>query len=181
MSAAINDPLISVCTVALIPPPETVTQPEAETNAYSKSEVNPWMPARNLRWRTGLDWPAVIWMTVIHLGALAARVFYLEGVRLVSGIGLDHRRAGSLLGLSSLADALEFPNVSVDAAIAGAVGNAGRRRAADHWIGVHRKHHRHADKEGDPHSPHDGGWWSHILWLFPRPARSRLAANARLL
>ncbi len=37
------------------------------------------------------------------------------------------------------------------------------------WVAVHRKHHRFSDQEGDPHSPHDGGWWSHILWLFPRP------------
>ena len=36
------------------------------------------------------------------------------------------------------------------------------------WIAVHRKHHQFSDQEGDPHSPHDGGWWSHVFWLFPR-------------
>ena len=24
------------------------------------------------------------------------------------------------------------------------------------WVGDHRKHHAHTDKEGDPHSPHVG-------------------------
>ena len=37
------------------------------------------------------------------------------------------------------------------------------------WVAVHRKHHRFSDQDGDPHSPHDGAWWSHVLWLFPRP------------
>ena len=25
------------------------------------------------------------------------------------------------------------------------------------WVSDHRKHHAHADEEGDPHSPHVGG------------------------
>jgi stearoyl-CoA desaturase (delta-9 desaturase) len=35
-------------------------------------------------------------------------------------------------------------------------------------VAVHRKHHAFSDKEGDPHSPRDGKWWSHIGWLAPR-------------
>lgn len=27
------------------------------------------------------------------------------------------------------------------------------------WVVEHLAHHLHADKEGDPHSPHVGGWW----------------------
>ena len=45
------------------------------------------------------------------------------------------------------------------------------------WVADHRKHHAHADEEGDPHSPHvghgDGAtgvlrglWHSHTGWLF---------------
>ena len=41
--------------------------------------------------------------------------------------------------------------------------------APSRWVGTHRLHHASSDEPGDPHSPHDGGWWSHILWLFPRP------------
>jgi len=32
------------------------------------------------------------------------------------------------------------------------------------WTALHRIHHQHSDKPGDPHTPHDGKWWSHILW-----------------
>ena len=57
------------------------------------------------------------------------------------------------------------------------------------WVADHRKHHAHADEEGDPHSPHvghgDGAsgvfrglWHAHTGWLFstravPAPAGTR--------
>jgi stearoyl-CoA desaturase (Delta-9 desaturase) len=34
------------------------------------------------------------------------------------------------------------------------------------WVAVHRVHHQLSDKPGDPHSPHDGAWWAHILWML---------------
>jgi len=38
------------------------------------------------------------------------------------------------------------------------------------WVGNHRLHHKHADKEHDPHSPSHGFNWAHILWtLFYAP------------
>ncbi len=34
------------------------------------------------------------------------------------------------------------------------------------WAGVHRIHHAHADRPGDPHSPVDGFVHAHFGWLF---------------
>jgi fatty-acid desaturase len=34
------------------------------------------------------------------------------------------------------------------------------------WVAIHRQHHQNTDKEGDPHSPNDGGFWSHVGWLI---------------
>ncbi len=34
------------------------------------------------------------------------------------------------------------------------------------WTAVHRIHHQRSDKPGDPHTPHDGRWWSHFLWTI---------------
>lgn len=34
------------------------------------------------------------------------------------------------------------------------------------WVGLHRAHHKFADREGDPHSAARGFWWSHVLWAF---------------
>ncbi len=34
------------------------------------------------------------------------------------------------------------------------------------WVSTHRIHHQKSDLPGDPHSPRDGGWWSHMGWLL---------------
>jgi stearoyl-CoA desaturase (delta-9 desaturase) len=30
------------------------------------------------------------------------------------------------------------------------------------WVATHRIHHQNSDKPGDPHTPHDGGFWAHM-------------------
>jgi len=51
------------------------------------------------------------------------------------------------------------------------------------WVADHRKHHAHADEEGDPHSPHVGHgpgvrgvlaglWHAHVGWLFTNQGRA---------
>lgn len=35
-----------------------------------------------------------------------------------------------------------------------------------YWVAVHRMHHQYTDKLGDPHSPRDGKWWSHMGWIL---------------
>ncbi len=34
------------------------------------------------------------------------------------------------------------------------------------WVATHRIHHQITDRPGDPHTPHDGGWWSHMGWVM---------------
>jgi stearoyl-CoA desaturase (Delta-9 desaturase) len=34
------------------------------------------------------------------------------------------------------------------------------------WAAVHRKHHAHADREGDPHSPLEGFLHAHVGWIL---------------
>jgi stearoyl-CoA desaturase (delta-9 desaturase) len=37
---------------------------------------------------------------------------------------------------------------------------------AINWVATHRIHHRHTEIPGkDPHTPREGGWWSHIGWI----------------
>lgn len=68
-------------------------------------------------------------------------------------------------------------------AIAGALSLQG---SPSDWVADHRKHHAHADTEGDPHSPHAGQgagvggalrglWHAHVAWLW----RNQGAADAR--
>lgn len=59
----------------------------------------------------------------------------------------------------------------------GALGSMAAQGPVIYWVSTHRRHHRHSDHEGDPHSPHlheeegffgalQGLWYAHIGWLF---------------
>src|SRR5205085_2770709 len=49
-----------------------------------------------------------------------------------------------------------------------------------YWVATHRAHHQHSDKEGDPHSPNDGGWWAHAGWIiFGETNHNNTEMNAR--
>lgn len=44
------------------------------------------------------------------------------------------------------------------------------------WAATHTRHHSRSDREGDPHSPQDGFWHAHCLWLLrDRFVRSGIA------
>jgi len=58
------------------------------------------------------------------------------------------------------------------------------------WVADHRKHHAHADEEGDPHSPHVGHgdgvsgvlrglWHAHTGWLFSTQGRASARRYAK--
>ncbi len=48
------------------------------------------------------------------------------------------------------------------------------------WVGTHRIHHQHSDKEGDPHTPRHGAWWAHMLWIvFGQGNHNNTAMMAR--
>jgi fatty-acid desaturase len=34
------------------------------------------------------------------------------------------------------------------------------------WVATHRLHHQKSDQSGDPHTPHDGGFWAHMGWIM---------------
>jgi stearoyl-CoA desaturase (delta-9 desaturase) len=47
-------------------------------------------------------------------------------------------------------------------------------------VATHRLHHQKSDHPGDPHSPRDGAWWSHVGWiLFGETARDRTRKMAK--
>src|SRR5436305_3225191 len=56
------------------------------------------------------------------------------------------------------------------------------------WVADHRKHHAHADEEGDPHSPHVGHgsglaglWHAHAGWLTKTQGQANWKRYAREL
>lgn len=48
------------------------------------------------------------------------------------------------------------------------------------WVAVHRIHHQYSDEKGDPHTPRDGRWWSHMLWtIFGETLHSNTAVTGK--
>jgi sn-1 stearoyl-lipid 9-desaturase len=99
---------------------------------------------------------AVFWPGVFHWAALAAMaiVFYATvalGISLCFHRVLTHRSLRLLKPLEYLL------------AIFGTLALQGD---PIRWVAVHRKHHAHADREGDPHSIYDGFRWAHLEWVY---------------
>ena len=119
--------------------------------------------------RRNIDWPVLGWMTAMHVGALVAPFFFtwqavgvavfLHWLTLSIGICLGYHRF-----LSHKSMRLRQP-VEFFVTLCGVLSGEGTPLA---WASTHRLHHQQSDKEGDPHSPLDGPWWSHIMWLFVR-------------
>jgi stearoyl-CoA desaturase (delta-9 desaturase) len=116
---------------------------------------------------SGLVWITTIFMVIFHLGALAALFFFswtnlivalvLYVLAVNCGIGMGYHRLLVHRGY-------QVPRViEYFLAMCGTLALEGGPIA---WVATHRIHHQHSDKEGDPHTPQEGKWWSHIGWII---------------
>jgi stearoyl-CoA desaturase (Delta-9 desaturase) len=122
----------------------------------------------------------LLWNRVVHPADLAI----LAAMYLVTALGITVGYHRMLTHRAFLAPK------PVEYALA-ALGSMAVQGPVISWVADHRKHHAHADVEGDPHSPHvghDGGvrgvlqglWHAHVGWLFSeqgRAARRRYAPD----
>ncbi len=103
---------------------------------------------------------------VFHTGAIAALFFFswqafwtavfLNWLALSLGIGMGYHRLLTHRSYKVPAFVEYFLTVCATLALEG---------GPIFWVGTHRIHHQHSDKEGDPHSPRHGAWWAHLLWM----------------
>lgn len=123
---------------------------------------HPWEQAE------GIDWPVVLWIGGVHLGALAAPFYFTWKAALVTfllawltgGIGV-------CLGYHRHLTHGSFSTYRPIRWLLALLGGLSGEGSAVTWVANHRKHHVFSDQEGDPHSPRDGGLWSHFTWLVP--------------
>ncbi len=111
-----------------------------------------------------LNWSFVLWIGFIHAGALLAPFTFTWsaltvclGLYLLTGLGVT-------MGYHRLLTHRSFQTPKVVEyllTILGCLANQGGPLA---WAATHRVHHARSDAEGDPHSPRDGAWWSHLFW-----------------
>ena len=126
-----------------------------------------------------LNWPTTLVLLLLHLGAIAA-LFMFSWANLAvllfllwfaTGLGISmgyhrlhtHRSYQVPLALEYLF------------AVCGALTFEG---GPIFWVATHRIHHQKSDMPGDPHSPHDGGWWAHVGWILMGEAKHN---NTRLM
>jgi stearoyl-CoA desaturase (delta-9 desaturase) len=117
--------------------------------------------------RDGINWVSVIAFSVFHIGAIAALFFFtwpaffvalgLYWISLSLGIGMGYHR---LLTHRSY-KAPKWLEYSL--AVCGTLALEG---SPIFWVATHRAHHKYADKYGDPHTPREGKWWAHIVWML---------------
>lgn len=124
------------------------------------------------RLKGGVDWPPVVWISFLHVGALAAPFFFTwKGVILTLVLGWLTGGVGICLGYHRMLTHRSFSTFRPIRWLIAVLGNLAGEGSPIMWVANHRKHHRFSDLEGDPHSPNHGAWWSHMLWLVPNFGR----------
>jgi stearoyl-CoA desaturase (delta-9 desaturase) len=164
------------------PVPAPVAEPEAPVaprrlatalsgSEFSREEILATFSPDQLRWNN-VSWHVVAWMALLHVGALAAPFYFtwqalgaavlLHWLTCSIGICMCYHRT-----LSHRSLRLHGPAKFLGLYAAAIAGEGSPLR----WSLVHRIHHGHSDEPGDPHSPLEGAWWSHLLWMFAQQPR----------
>jgi sn-1 stearoyl-lipid 9-desaturase len=123
--------------------------------------------ARGMKKTEKINWLTASIMVAFHIGAVAA-LFMLSWNRVAVavllwwisgslGIGLGYHRLLTHRGFKTPKWLEYFLTVCATLALEG---------GPIFWVAVHRVHHQNTDKPGDPHSPRDGKWWSHMGWIL---------------
>ncbi|MEX1231171.1 MAG: fatty acid desaturase [Planctomycetaceae bacterium] len=154
------------------PKTELETQPHS-TQSSDLDELYASFDRSMLRFNN-LDWPVVIWMSIIHVGAIATLAFFptfftwpafacffvMHWMTASLGICLGYHRFLSHRSMK-LAKPVEFFMT-----LCGVLSGEGSPLT---WAATHRLHHQKSDQRGDPHSPvKEDGVWAHFWWIFVR-------------
>lgn len=148
----------------------TVTNPTSkkQTKGMGKGNVEKSQPDFSMATenRTRLAWGVIFWLSLVHIGALFCPwTFTWEGVVLAFVLHWITGGLGICLGFHRLLTHSSFSTYAPIRWLCALLGGLAGEGSAVDWVANHRKHHALSDQPGDPHSPHEGAWWSHILWL----------------
>jgi sn-1 stearoyl-lipid 9-desaturase len=126
-----------------------------------------------------INWTTSLFMLAFHVGAIAALFFFTWRAMLLAvflwwvagslGIGMGYHRLLTHRGYKTPKWMEYFLTVCGTLALEG---------GPIAWVATHRVHHQNTDKEGDPHSPQDGGLWAHMGWILTGQA---MHSNAKEL
>ncbi len=129
-----------------------------------KKDVGPTAQERR-RWSNISLW-AIGWLTLAHLVVLAAPfTFTWTGLIVMFALHWLTGSLGICLGYHRLLTHTGMKTYNWVRYLFATIGTLAGEGSPLDWVADHRKHHAYSDLEGDPHSPNDGGIWSHIFWL----------------
>lgn len=126
------------------------------------------IPSDRFRFKN-LDPTATIAIGLLHVACIAAPFFFTWSGLVVAVIawwicgGL-----GICLCYHRLLTHRSFKTPKVVEYLLSIIGTFNWQGGPIKWVGEHRIHHKHSDHEGDPHSPHHGFNWSHVLWTVTK-------------
>lgn len=122
-----------------------------------------------------INWPVTLWLALLHVGAIAAFwTFSWQGLVIMFILHWLSGGVGVCLGYHRLLTHASFQTYRPVKLLLAAIGGLSGEGSAVDWVANHRQHHALSDHPGDPHSPHDGPWWSHVFWLaFTRQGEDR--------
>lgn len=128
----------------------------------------------------GIQWVVVGWLSLLHVGSIASIwTFSWSGLGMFLFLSWLSGSVGICMGFHRYFTHAGFKTSRpLELAMAVIGGLAGEGSIID-WVATHREHHALSDQDGDPHSPSDGSWWSHMLWLARRKPPEYLEAYRR--
>lgn len=124
------------------------------------------------------DWKIIIYMVLLHIGALFALLpsnFNWAAVGVALFLHWVTGGVGVTLGFHRLVTHRSFETpkwLEYFLVFCGALACQG---GPIDWVGLHRVHHLHSDYELDPHDSNKGFWWSHMGWMLcEHPAKAEI-------
>ena len=118
---------------------------------------------------TTMNWVTAIAMVIFHAGAVAA-LFYVSWTNVLTALVLHWFAVGFgiSLGYHRLHTHRGYKTSKAFEYFLALCGTLTLEGGPIFWVATHRVHHQHSDHEGDPHTPHDGGFWAHMGWILFR-------------
>jgi fatty-acid desaturase len=114
-----------------------------------------------------INWTTTIVLALLHIGAVAA-LFMFSWHALATAVLLYCVAVGLgiSLGYHRLHTHRSYKVPRVLEYFFAVCGSLTLEGGPISWVATHRLHHQKSDRDGDPHSPREGGWWSHAGWIL---------------
>src|SRR5882757_6285286 len=125
------------------------------------------------------NWVFFIVVAAFHLGAVAALFtpFHWSSVAVFVAMWIFGQNVGVAISYHRQLTHRSFTTPKWLEYAMAVCGTMALQGSPIYWVAVHRMHHRYTDKAGDPHSPRDGKWWSHMGWLLTGASQHRSTAD----